>query len=36
VPVYYPAIANEGLNRNPAGQVVLQFKSPYRDGTTHI
>jgi len=31
-----PAIANEGLNRNPAGQVVLQLKRPYRDGTTPI
>jgi hypothetical protein len=31
-----PAIANEGLERNRAGQVVLQLKTPYRDGTTHI
>jgi hypothetical protein len=31
-----PAIANERLKRNPAGQVVLQLKRPYRDGTTHI
>jgi hypothetical protein len=31
-----PAIANQRLKRNPAGQVVLQLKSPYRDGTTHI
>jgi hypothetical protein len=31
-----PAIANERLKRNPAGQFVLQLKSPYRDGTTHI
>jgi hypothetical protein len=31
-----PAIANERLQHNPAGQVVLQLKSPYRDGTTHI
>jgi hypothetical protein len=31
-----PAIANERLKRSPAGQVVLQLKSPYRDGTTHI
>ena len=31
-----PAIANERLKRNPAGQIVLQLKSPYRDGTTHI
>ena len=31
-----PAIANEWLKRNQAGQVVLQLKSPYRDGTTHI
>ena len=31
-----PAIANQRLKRNRAGQVVLQLKSPYRDGTTHI
>ena len=31
-----PAIANERLKRNPAGQVVLQLKSPWRNGTTHI
>jgi Putative transposase len=31
-----PAIANERLKRNPAGQVVLQLKSPWRDATTHI
>jgi hypothetical protein len=31
-----PAIANQRLQRNPAGQVVLQIKSPWRDGTTHI
>ena len=31
-----PAIANERLKRNRAGQIVLQLKSPYKDGTTHI
>jgi len=31
-----PAIANERLTRNAAGQVVLALKTPYRDGTTHI
>src|ERR671914_97789 len=31
-----PAIANQRLKRNRAGQVVLQLKSPYKDGTTHI
>jgi hypothetical protein len=31
-----PAIANERLSRNSKGQGVLQLKSPYRDGTTHI
>jgi hypothetical protein len=30
------ALANERLKRNRAGQVVLQLKSPYKDGTTHI
>ena len=31
-----PAIANDRLKLNSAGDVVLQLKSPYRDGTTHI
>ncbi len=31
-----PAIANERLKLNSAGEVVLQLKSPYQDGTTHI
>jgi len=31
-----PAIASDRLKRNRAGQVVLQLKSPYRDGATHI
>jgi hypothetical protein len=31
-----PAIANERLTRNGAGQVVLKLKSAYQDGTTHV
>ncbi len=31
-----PAIANERLKFNSAGDVVLRLKSPYQDGTTHI
>ena len=31
-----PTIANERLKRTRAGQVVLQLKSPWRDGTTRI
>jgi len=31
-----PAIANERLKRNRAGQVMLQLKSPDKDGTTHV
>ena len=31
-----PAIANERLQLNRAGDVELQLKSPYQDGTTHI
>jgi hypothetical protein len=31
-----PTIANERLKCNSAGEVVLQLKSPYQDGTTHI
>ena len=31
-----PAIANERVKRDGAGNVVLQLKSAWRDGTTHI
>jgi hypothetical protein len=31
-----PAIANERLSVNRAGQVVLKLKTAFRDGTTHI
>jgi hypothetical protein len=31
-----PAIANERLKEDAAGNVVLQLKSPWRDGTTHL
>ena len=31
-----PAIANDRLTLNRAGDVVLQLKSPYHDGTAHI
>ena len=31
-----PAIANERLKLNAAGQVVLQLKSAYQDGATHV
>ena len=31
-----PAIANERLSVNRAGQVMLKLKTPYRNGTTHI
>ena len=31
-----PAIANERVSVNRAGQVVLKLKTPYRDGTSHI
>ena len=31
-----PAIANKRLKRDGAGDVVLQLKSAWRDGTTHI
>jgi putative transposase len=34
--ITHPAIANERLKRNRAGDVVLQLKTPYQDGTTHI
>lgn len=31
-----PAIANERLRVNHAGQVVLELKTRYRDGTSHL
>ncbi len=31
-----PALANERLKRDGAGDVVLQLKSAWRDGTTHL
>ena len=31
-----PALANERVQINAAGQVVLQLKTAWRDGTTHI
>ncbi len=31
-----PAIANERVRCNAAGQVVLTLKTPWRDGTTHL
>jgi hypothetical protein len=31
-----PAIANERLSVDHAGQVVLKLKTPYRDGTSHL
>jgi len=34
--ITWPAIADERLTRNAAGQVVLRLKTPYRDGATHI
>ena len=30
-----PALANERVQCNAAGQVVLKLKTPWRDGTTH-
>jgi len=31
-----PAQANERVQINAAGQVVLKLKNPWRDGTTHL
>ena len=31
-----PALANERVWTNAAGQVVLRLKTPWRDGTTHL
>ena len=30
------ALANECVQTNAAGQVVLKLKTPWRDGTTHL
>ena len=30
------ALANERVQCNAAGEVVLKLKTPWRDGTTHI
>ncbi len=31
-----PALGHKRVSRTPAGEVVLQLKTPYRDGTTHL
>jgi len=31
-----PALGHKRLRRTPASEVVLQLKTPYRDGTTHL
>jgi len=31
-----PALGHKYLCRTPAGEVVIQLKTPYRDGTTHL
>ncbi len=31
-----PALGHKRLRRTPAGEVVLQLKTPYCDGTTHL
>ena len=31
-----PALGHKRLSRTRAGEVVLQLKTPYRDGTTHL
>ena len=31
-----PALANERVQTNAAGQVMLKLKTPWRDGTTHL
>ena len=35
-PVLRPALVHKRLSRTRAGAVVLQLKTPYRDGTTHL
>jgi len=33
---YAPALANERVQCNPAGQVLLKLEAPWRNGTTHL
>jgi hypothetical protein len=35
-PIFSSALGHKRLRRTPAGEVVLQLKTPYRDGTTHL
>ena len=35
-PITRPALANERVQTNAAGQVVLKLKTAWRDGTTHL
>ena len=34
--ITHPALANDRVQTNAAGQVVLKLKTPWRDGTTHL
>ena len=34
--ITHPALANEHVQTNAAGQVVLKLKTPWRDGPTHL
>ena len=34
--ITHPALANERVQANGSGQVVLKLKTPWRDGTTHL
>ncbi len=31
-----PALGHKRLRRTPASEIVVQLKTPYRDGTTHL
>ena len=35
-PAGLTALANERVQCNPVGQVLLKLKAPWRDGTTHL
>ena len=34
--ITHPALSNERVQTNAAGQVVLKLKTPWRDDTTHM
>ena len=36
MPLHHPALSDERVQLNAAGQVALKLKTRWRDGTTHL